>query len=181
MTYKYTLYKTDYLVHQLYHVSTNPASKKRKLRNWILCTLVFLFFALFFYKQADTVLMWYFFGAALITSTLYPYYHKWRYKSHYQRHIKENYSDFFNKIVSITFTDDAFITKDKVAESRVAFTELKQINELKNHILLQVSKGLMLIVPKTDSDEFVNFKLRLTEISKIYDIKWKDETTWQWN
>lgn len=180
MTYKYTLDKNDYLTHQLYRVSKNPASNKRRIRNWIICVLVFLLFAFFFYSSGQTFMMGYFLIAAIITAIFYPMYHKWRFKNHYSKHIAENYNEFFNENVYLILNEDSFTSKDRVTESKIAYTDINQINELKDHLLIEVRKGQMLIVLKQANNDFSNLLTRLDEISKTYDIKWIDDTTWQW-
>ena len=129
MTLIYSLDQNDFLQHQLYIASKSARIKKKRRNSWLLVTIAFFVLGLVFYDMANKLMMYYFFGASLISFIFYPFYLKYHYKKHYQKFINDTYKNRTAEPSTICFKEQQVELFDKTAESKINFTEFEEIVE----------------------------------------------------
>jgi len=177
MTLNYKLTSSDFLEYQLYASSKSIIQKKRRRNSRIIAPILFLLYGFYLTKKDENYIgISVFAVTATIWFICYPLYSKWRYKKHFEKHVKENYSNRINKPVEIIFNESSLNIKDFTSESKIHGTELKELIETKNHFFIKLTTDLSLIIPKRTVENQTEFKERLVRFGAAY----VDEVNWQW-
>jgi hypothetical protein len=171
----FKLDEEDYLTYQLFTASKSELITKKKRNGWIIAPLSFLILAALFYASNNIPLTVYFVFAAVITTVLFPRYFNWRYKKHYKKHIQTNYKNRFGIESELEITPDGILYKDETGEGKINLKEIKRINNLPAHFMIELNIGNSIILPKNQLDEaailqtFNNLQLEII-----------DESNWKW-
>lgn len=177
MNLNYKLSNLDFLEYQLYTSSKSKLHKKKRFRSRIIVPIIYLLLGLYTVnKNQDNRIGIIFVAIAVIWFLFYPMYSKWRYKKHFQKHVKENYKNRIDKQVSIDFDKKSMNVKDFTSESKINGTELKELIETKNHYFIKLTTDLSLIIPKEAVTDKLEFKKRITDFGAEY----IDELNWEW-
>jgi hypothetical protein len=180
MTYEFQLEESDFLTQQLYRMSKLPKTRKDKVYGWIGTPILFAAVALFFWRSNNQPLTYYFIVLAIAAIAFYPAYHLWRYKRHCAKHVHNNVREMSDLRMSLTFGKDQFVMAGKTGESKINYSELKQVDELGTHFLLQLKNGQAVIVPKRELNDQPEFTTELHQIAADRQIYWNSETDWAW-
>ena len=86
---------------------------------------------------------------AVLWFFIYPGWEKRRYKKHYEEAVKENLGSVAGTPVEVEVGDDYIFAKDFTGESKILTSTLVEINELPRVILLKLTVGQSLVLPKT--------------------------------
>jgi len=173
MQYKYQIYEQDFLDFQLYTASKSESIRRKKRNAWIGLTVAGLVLAFLF--QEDGMLGIYFLVASVVTLLFYPTYFKWRYKRHYENHIKQSHKNRFGESVIMEIHPDHIFTKDSTGEGKIYLSAIDQINETSKHFFVKISSGMTLIFPKKNIDNE-----QLKEEFKALKIPIHEELDWKW-
>lgn len=175
MKYQYTIAEQDFLDFQLYLASKSKAINNKKKTGWLLLSLGSVAAAMFFYYSGNIPLTIYCAAVAVVSYIFYPYYFKWRYKNHYQKYIRNAYSQRFGLVETIEFQEDCILTSDKSGEGKILKPELEEIIETEHHYFLKVSTGMYLIIPKVEIDDLdsLNSELEGIGVQISQDLNWK--------
>lgn len=177
MKINYQLTNSDFLEYQLYTSSKSESHKKKRKNNRIIGPILFLVYGVYLIKKDENYIGIIVFGiAAILWFIFYPKYSKWRYKNHFQKHVKENYKNRINKPVEIDFDENSVNAKDFTSESKINGTELKELIETKNHFFIKLTTDLSLIVPKHSIENQTEIKKHVIELGAEY----VDEMNWEW-
>lgn len=177
MNINYTLTNHDFLEYYLYASSRSKSHKKRRFRSRIIIPIIYLLFGFYSAKVDNNIGIGIVFAlVAIVWFIFYPMYSRWRYKKHYQKHVKENYRNRINKPIEIDFDGDEINTKDFSSESRINGTEIKELVETKNHFFIILNSDMSLVVPKHSIMNQSEFKTRILDFGAEY----IDELDWKW-
>jgi len=181
MTIDYKIDETDFLTYQLYVASKSDRIKKKRLRNKVIVSLIYVVFGLlcyFFEGQISIVIIFFIIG--LLWFFIYPLWERRHYVKHYQGFIKENYKDVLGRIATLEFNNEYILTKDNGSESKVSTTELAEINEIPTAIFVRLKSGQSLILPKDKIDNIDDVIIRLKELANYLKIKYSIDDKWEW-
>jgi len=177
MYLNYKLKSSDFLEYQLYSSSKSELHKKRRFRSRIIIPIIYLFLGLYVgYIREDNSIAIVFIGFAIVWFVFYPLYSRWRYKKHFQKHVKENYKNRINKPIEIDFEEDSIKTKDTTSESKINGTNLKELIETKNHYFIKLTTDLSIVIPKHSIENQTEFVERVTKLG----AKYIDDLNWKW-
>jgi hypothetical protein len=170
---------SDHLTFQLYTVSKNPETKKKKIRGWIGMTITFFCLSYLSYTYNDATLSIYFLFVAIVFLFFYPFYWKWRYKRHYLKHVSELYKNNTGEASTITFEKDFISTTDNFGEIKLKVSEIEEINEIKNYYFIKSRNGLSLIISKVKSESLKEIQERIKSLTES-GIKHNVDLNWNW-
>lgn len=173
MRYEYKIHEQDFLDFQLYTASKSKSIRRKKRNGWAGLTVGSFALALLFWGQG--VLGVYFLVAGVLILLFYPTYFMWRYKRHYENHVKQSHKNRFGESVTLEIHSDHIFTKDRTGEGKTYLSVIDQINETSKHFFIQISSGLTLIFPK----ENINHE-QLKEEFKALNIPIHEELDWKW-
>lgn len=177
MTFEYTVEESDYLDFQLYAASTSDRIRKKEMNGRIFLTLGAVVAGLYFFYQQHHIPMAIYCGFfAVATALFYPRYFRWRYKKHYQTHIRELYAKRFGTHCFLEINEDSILAKDKTGEGKLSLSEIEQVNETQNHFFMKVSTGISLIIPKRELTDVSELRNMFKEVG----LTVNDETNWTW-
>ncbi|NUY79641.1 YcxB family protein [Flavobacterium sp. MAH-1] len=180
MKFTYSCSIDDYLQYQLYTASTSPTIKKQRLKSLLIFSIV-LIAASYFFNEFRS-----FFEVAVITAlnlgliTLYAVYLRNHYRQHYRKFIKDNYKNKAEKISSVTFREHYIETIDETGESKINYTNLEEVNEIREYIFLKLKTGESLIFPKSEIQDIDGLRGKLAELSDEYNLKSNVDLNWKW-
>jgi hypothetical protein len=177
-----SLDENDYLTYQLYIASKTRRIRNARLRGWILAPVMFLGLAYLFFESSNVVLGYYFLVLSGISVVLYPFYSRWRYKSHYKKFIAENYKNRFGEPCTIEINEDFITTKDRTGEAKINAEEVEVINEIKDFYFVKMKSGASLIISKikTDPHELESLVEKLKDLRDKRGIQHNIELDWRW-
>ena len=180
MTIRYSIDENDFLIHQLYTASKSKRIKNKRLRSQFVVPIIYILFGLYGYMTDRPVLMAIFIAFAVLWLLLYPFWERKRYVNHYKNFIKENYKNRFDKIGTITFSDEFIITKEEENESKISTKEIEKITELKPLVLVKLKDGQSLILSKDKIGEIDKLIDNLKELAIKLRIDYNIEENWEW-
>ncbi len=118
----------------------------------------------------------YFSVVAVVFGLLYNKYFKWRYKRHYLNFIRENHQARIGIESEIQISDEHILTKDKTGEGKIKIEEIEEVNDLKDHLLVQISSGFTLIIPKRHVKDLGETLGVFRQLGR----RVTDESNWKW-
>ena len=178
MKLEYTLNFSDFLEYQLYFSSKSELHKKNRNKSRFVVPIIYIIFGLFILLIKKTELAIAFFVFAALWFLFYPLYSKWRYKRHFEKHIKENYKNRIGKLAVLNFDKNAdFIeTSDSGTQTKIQESEFDKLIELKDHYFLRLKSELSIIIPKRAISEHEEFKKLFSDIN----LEYVNEVNWEW-
>ena len=178
MKLEYALNFEDFLEYQLYTSSISELQKKNRNKTRIIVPIIYIIFGILivFTKKIELAII--FFAFAVIWYLFYPLYSKWKYKKHFENHIKENYKNRIGKKATLNFEKDAdFIeTSDFGTQTKIMSKEFDKLIELKEHYFLRLKSELSLIIPKRAVSDQEKFKVLFSDL----EIEYVNELNWEW-
>jgi len=180
MEISYSLSEENYLNHQLFHASESMIIRKRRFRSKYIFPLVYLLLGIFLYAVKSPVLGYIFGGLGIVWFFLYPFYETGAYVKQYKKLIKENFSESINKTVNLTLDDTHLRLVEGVSEAKIDYSEIKQIAEIPHEILIKISNGNTIIIPKNQISNLESVAKKLEEIADKLQIDYLDYSQWRW-
>jgi hypothetical protein len=177
--YQIRLEKEDYLRFLLFTASKSKRMRTKRIRSWILTTLVFLCIGLVFYQKEDKFTAYYFMISAAICLLLYPFYYRWRYKQFYEKYIHQNYKNRIGVETEVGFADGFMTSKNRFGEEKIRLTEIEFIYEIKDNLFIRMKNGETIIIP-CKSPDYAEFRGNLMMLTKGSGIVWQIELDWKW-
>jgi len=177
--YQIKLEKEDFLRFLFFTASKSKRMKTKRIRSWILTTLVFLSIGVIFSQKEDKFITYYFFISAALCLFFYPFYYRWRYKRFYEKYIQENYKNRIGVINEVGFEDGFITSKDNFGEEKIKLTEIAFIYEIKDCLFIRIKNGETIVIPSRISD-YTEFKNELAMVTKKIGIIWEIELDWKW-
>ncbi|MGM5631740.1 YcxB family protein [Apibacter raozihei] len=181
MKIDYTIDENDFLIYQLFTASKSPKiTKTRKMSKFRLPIFLIIIGVLFYFLTQ----IWYYlifcsiFG--LFWLLLFPKWEKNYYKKYFQIYIQENFSNIFGKTITLELTNDFLFSKEKGYENKIMTSELKEITEIPSLILIKLSNGQSLIIPKNQIPDIKLLKSHLQELASYINIDYIVNDKWKW-
>lgn len=182
MKYSFSLDESDYLTHQLFIAASSKQSLNRRRRSWLLVTGSFVVLAFVFLNKGDTGIGTNFIIAGVFSFIFYPFFIRWKYKRHFEKHIKEHLSNNFGQKMNFEIGEDQFITRDEEnSESKISFSLTKSMHELPKHFLIRLDNGQSLILPKEKVPDLDRLRSDLVSLAQKLNLMIVDNTKWNWN
>jgi len=180
MELKYSLNTNDFLQYQLFTASKSKRIQNQKRKSIIIISLSLLvLFAILFdsnnYNRNILLVI-------VVTASLlfYPRYLKRHYYSHYKKFVEDTTKNKTDRLASLSFREFHIETSDETGESKINYTNLEEINEIKDYIFLKLKTGESIIFPKNKIDNFEKLKEELSKITNAYNLKTTVELNWKW-
>ena len=180
MKIQLSLDKNDYLEHQLYTASKSKRISNKKRNTWLILTASIIILAFFNFNKEDKLLFYYFLVFALIAFIFYPLYQRKQYKTHYAKHIEENYFNRFGQESTLSFEEEYIASNDANFENKMNYIAFEELNEIKDYYFMKSKTGGNIIIPK---NKFGNLELFHKDINVIANkFSWKKnvELDWKW-
>lgn len=178
MKLKYALSFSDFLEYQLYFSSKSEVQQKnrKKSRNivpliYAILIIIVLFINQYIIATTFTIIAiaWYLF---------HPLYAKYRYKRHFEKHIKENYKNRIDKEVTLDFNEETktLSATDSGTKTVIKASEFDKLIELKDHFFLKLKSEVALVIPKHVIADKSEFKKVFSNLN----VGYTNETNWEW-
>jgi hypothetical protein len=181
MIYTYYLQENDFLTHQLFIDSKYKNSRKNRLRTSFTFAIIFLLLAVYFYLQENQDMMIYFLGVGLLSMIIFPFYLQWRYKKHYQKHVRRNFGASFGKKLFLEFSEEHIIGKDEDgSEMKINYSQIDAFHELPDHYFIKLNNGTAIVVPKVALSNHEEFQSEYKKVAKKLGLEIEDNTSWKW-
>lgn len=176
MKLEFKINEQDFLDFQLFTASKSEKINWKKKNGWISYTAGSIALACYFYLNENNAMMVYFGLVGIVSGIFYPTYFRWRYKKHYQAHIREHYSKRFGQVETLEINNDWMITADNVSEGKIKLSEIERIDETNNHFFLKISSGHSLLIPKRELENIETVREKFKDIG----FHVNDERKWAW-
>lgn len=177
--YRIKLDKEDFLRHQLFTASKSKRIRNTRIKSWILVTISFLVLGLATRQNIDGFISNYFIGVSIFTLITYPFYQRWRYRKHYEKHINENYTNRFGVESELRFEDGYIVNVAENEEGKIKITEIQEINEIVDNLFIKIKTGGSVIVP-SKLPEYEMLKKQLADLVEPLGIVWNTQLDWKW-
>jgi hypothetical protein len=169
----------DFLQYQLYTASKSKRIKDTRKKSWLITSACFIILSLVFYEADKMFFTYYFLFAGIISLAFFPIYQRKKYKKHYEKYVKENYSQRLDSTCEIDIRLPYIFTRDKTGESTINTSEIIEVNEISEYFFLKVSTNMSFILPKRSFD----YKDMLEELNKMVNLNKiviNKELNWTW-
>lgn len=178
MKLEYILNFSDFLEYQLYASSKSELHQKKRKKIRIIVPIIYIALGLLMLFIKFTYQPIAIFGIAILWYLLYPVYSKWKYKKHFENHIKENYKNRIGKKVSLNFEKGVDFTEifDSGTQTKIKNSEFDKLIEIKEHYFLRLKSELSLIIPKREIADQEKFKKLFSDIN----LEYVNELNWKW-
>ena len=180
MKIDYKFDENDFLTYQLFVVSKSEFIKRKRKKNNLILSLIFVVFGLLFLIQNKVPLTISFLIIGILWYFIYPLWEKRYYIKYYKGFINENYKDRFGRTATIEFTNDYILGIENGSESKIMTTEIEVINEIPTFIFIMLKGGHSLILAKNKIADSESLKVRLKELANHLQIKYDTDDKWEW-
>ena len=180
MTIEYTVEEKDYLTHQLFVASKSERIRKKRRNYRSIVPLMYVAFMLYSVYEGEYLATILFLIMAVVWFLLYPYWDRWRYRTHYRAFVKEHHKDGYDETVTLTLNDDHIAAKSEGSEGTVQWTEAQEICEIPTTIFIRFNGGQSLILPKDKLPDLDLVTQRLKELAGRWKIPYEVDEKWEW-
>jgi hypothetical protein len=175
-----TLDENDYLAFQLYTASKSPRVKNMRRLSWLVTTLAFASLAFLFFANDNRFLFLYFSVCAVLCLLFYPLFSRWRYKRHYQKHVRDTFKNRIGEKTDLVFDENSVTIKDRSGEVKVNKTAIEEINEIRDYYFIKSRSGACVILSKSKSPDIAKIKAELDVMIQKQGVKHNLELDWKW-
>lgn len=177
MILNFQLTEADFFTYQLYIASESDIVAKKRRRTRFMIPILYIGLAIYIMVAANhwvgslamlvVAVLWWFF---------YPLYSAVRYRKHFDKFIKKNYKNRFNRDIEVVFQPEEITMRDSGTTSSIKTTETENLVELPDHFFVKLVTGAAIIIPKHAVLDPVVFKTTLEK----YGIPYLDQMNWKW-
>lgn len=172
----YSLDKNDYLQYFLYDAAHNKDLVRKKRRTYLYVAMLLLIIGINIYNTAEG---WYSVILFIFVLCLFVFTFKPSNKLHYKNFIDKNYQERINLESDIYFEENMLMIKNRIAESKINYEILEQINETADYFFLKLKTSESIIIPKAKIINETELKLFLQQLKNQYRLKEHTELTWK--
>lgn len=181
MTITYTMDENAFLAHQLYVASKSDRIRTKRQRSRAIVPILYSIFGIFLYLYNRNILAIGFIVFGIVWYFIYPIWEKRRYVKHYRDFIRDNYNDRLGKTATLEITNDFILAKDNGSVSKVLTSEIKDICDLPQVILIRLRGGQSFIIPKNSLSDIVSVTDHLKFLAVNLNILYSNENQWKWS
>ncbi|WP_298516915.1 YcxB family protein [uncultured Kordia sp.] len=164
MTITYKIHEHDFVALYLFIFSKSEIIKKKRKKGWILLTITFAVISFYFLMKQESSMSISAGLVTLITVLYYPKYFNWRYKKHYQKHVRNTHSKRFGQTEHMEISADSIIIKNTIGEGKIKTSEIKKIDETKDYFFLKISTDDLFFIPKKELTNTDALRMKFKEI-----------------
>lgn len=180
MNINFTIDEKDYLNFHLFAASKNPVIKKQRIRTTILLIIAFIVFTYFLYTIDQKMYIIFGITGLVLTIAHFLFLDKMRYEKLYKKNINVNFKEKINKKVNLDFQDSYVTATDDSLETKINYSSIALIEEIKNYYFFKLQNNDRLIIPKRAIENKSEFEQLINEIIKTQNIKLQPELNWKW-
>lgn len=171
----YSLDKNDYLQYFLYDAAHNKDLIRKKRKYLIYLAVLLIIIGINSYNNTG---FWYFIPVFVLILCLFVFTLRRNYKSHYKKFIEKNYQERINLESDIYFEENMLMIKNRIAESKIYYESLEQINETADYFFLKLKTSESIIIPKVKISNETELKRFLQQLKNQYRLKEHIDLTW---
>ena len=177
----FTLFKDDFLQHQLYVLSKNKRLKKQYLKNKINFTIIIFTIGCLFYLRDDEIIGLGFIGAGALFFIFYSLIEKDTYLKHYTNFINDAYANYDEERVTISFYDDKIKIIDNWTETCINLTQITEVAETQMYFYLKLKQnGSHIIIPKLRIKNLNELTGVIEKIAHTNQLTINKDLDWKW-
>jgi len=170
-----TLTEKDFLINQLFLISSQKDYKKKNTKKRFLFPVIFMLIGIFllFFKLktlAQGMLI-----LSVIWLIVYPSYKRWFLKKFYMAFISKQYKDSFNVETHYTLAQKNIKIKNEHINMDIPFANIQNIVEIPSHFFLILEDESTVIFPKHQID--ANF---IDTLSSKTNTQIEQKLNWKW-
>lgn len=171
----YSLDKNDYLQYFLYDAAHNKDLIRKKRKTYLYVAMLLLIIGINIYNTAEG---WYSVILFVFVLCLFVFTFKPSNKLHYKNFIDKNYQERINLESDIYFEENMLMIKNRIAESKIYYESLEQINETADYFFLKLKTSESIIIPKVKISNETELKRLLQQLKNQYRLKEHIDLTW---
>lgn len=177
MTLNFQLSEADFLTYQLYIASDSETIAKKRKRTRFMIPILYIVLAVYVWVASQNwIAALCMVGIAVLWWFFYPLYSAVRYRKHFDKFIRKNYKNRFNRDIEVCFTQDIITMKDSASHSSMNTTEVEKLVEIVECFFVTLNTGAAIIIPKHAVENPSVFKERLSG----FGIPYQDSLGWKW-
>lgn len=180
MILKYTLQEKDYIQNLLFNASSqqNILSKLKRSRIFLCSSLIIA--SLIFFNNGELTISISLLIFTVLSLLFYLQFEKRRYFKHYTRHIQRIHKNLDEKEMTLQFSEDFIFASDENIESKISYSELTSIYEIKDYFFIYIKGEQSFIIPKRQISDILRLEKYLQEISIQLNISYQRDLHWKW-
>lgn len=183
MQLNYTLSPSNHLEYQLFAASINPRIRQKRKNNRRIVPLIYLFIGVIGYFLISVSMTIAFVVFSILWYIFYPSWEKLRYIKHYKGYIEDRIKDLKEeetREVRFEILDHHFTAKDLSSDVKIKYTELKDIYEIPNLILIRLKGEQAFIIPKAQLENVELVRQKLMALATAQHVKYNSLLNWKW-
>lgn len=180
MQCEYNLDENDFLAFQLYSASRSPLIRKKRILSKVIVPVVYIAFGVLFVLIESYITAYIFIFVGVLWFFLYPLYERRRYVKYYIKYIRENFKERFGRHVTINFENDFIYTRDTGNEGKTATSEIAEMTETPDLILVKLKTGQSVILPVKKISNITEVREFLRSMASALQIKYETDPKWRW-
>jgi len=184
MKLEYIIEKESLLTYQLYFASqSSRITRQRRIARFLISGLFLVLAPLYALVES-------FFGAVLFASLgvlwlfFYPYYSRWRFRGHYERHIDDALRGMINRNVAISLDSDEanaetiLVLEDESARTQIKLDHIESIVRIPGYVLLMLRTGQGITLPENQLGK--DLETLMKKLTDLADISVLEKPAWKW-
>ncbi|MFZ9847122.1 MAG: YcxB family protein [Flavobacteriales bacterium] len=180
MTVTFKITQQNYLTFQLYLASKSQSISKKRKRTRLVVPILYSVFAISLFVLESPFLAAGFAAFAMLWFFFYPLWEKGKYVKYYQKIIQENHKSRIGVDIKIELQNDHLFTASGGTEAKISTSEIIEIVELKDLILIRLDVTQAFVIPKDQINELPAFIGELRELAKKLKVNYREELGWVW-
>ena len=148
MILQYSLSESDYLDHLLFNAAVSEKIKKKRIKNRIFVTAIFILLSIVFLLAKEQTLCYASLLLAVFSFIFYPLYESRQYRKFYQQQVTTAYNKMTSHDCSLLVSEDLIRITDTSGEHTLNLSELEKIIERNRYFYLQFKSSGTIIIPK---------------------------------
>jgi hypothetical protein len=180
MNINFKITEQNYLTFQLYLASKSQSILKKRKRTRLVVPILYSVFSISLFVLESPFLAVGFAAFAMLWFFFYPLWEKGKYVKYYQKIIQENHKSRIGVDIKIELQNDYLFTASGGTEAKISTSEIIEIVELKDLILIRLDVTQAFVIPKDKITELLALIGELKELAKKLKVNYREELGWVW-
>ncbi|MEM1326725.1 MAG: hypothetical protein AAGI23_12255 [Bacteroidota bacterium] len=176
----YQLIVDDHVEYQLYLASISERIQKKRLRNRIIVSIVYLILAVTLFLVASYMTGVLFLIIAVLWYVFYPMRDRKRYRKHYEAFFREDASNGKSSTIHAELTTSSIHLEEENSESTIKTTAIQFIDEIGLYYFIRFAKNKAIILPKSQIHHKAAFKNWVDMVTEQHNIERNTDLNWTW-
>ena len=144
---EYQLTEEDLIRFNLYYSAHSELHKRQRRRHRLLVPVVYAVLAGLCCMSRSFIVASVLAAFALVWFLVSPAWLRWRFRKHYEKHIRETKGETLKEPMTLELQPDGICTSSAVGESKFRYSAVDQIVENEGYTYVFISKAMALILP----------------------------------